>query len=42
MPTTTHENNEVEEMYDKIDEVISMTRAEEYVIILGGWNTSVR
>lgn len=41
MPTTTHDDDEVEEVYDKLNEVLSMTRTEEYVIILNDWNSSI-
>lgn len=40
MPTTTYEDEEIE-VYDKVHEVLTMTKAGENVIILGDWNASV-
>lgn len=39
--TTTHNGDEIEEVFDKIHEVLKMTKARENCIILGDWNASV-
>lgn len=30
--------DEVEEVYEKIDELINLISSKEYIIIMGGWN----
>lgn len=37
----THNDDDIEEVRDKIHEILSMTKAEENVIILDDGNTSV-
>lgn len=34
MSTTTHNNDKIEEMYDRLNEVLYMTKAEENIILL--------
>lgn len=41
IPTTTHDDDEIKEVYDQIGEVLKMTKTEENIRILGDWNASV-
>lgn len=41
MSTTTHNNDKIEEMYDRLNEVLYMTKAEENIILLKRWNAQV-
>lgn len=38
MPTTAHDNDEIEEMYDRLNQVLKMAKSEENIILLGDWN----
>ncbi|KAL4131689.1 hypothetical protein QTP88_008968 [Uroleucon formosanum] len=41
MPTTQANNEEVEVIYEKIEELISLTNSKENLIIMGNWNSIV-
>jgi len=41
MPTTQANDEEVEEIYEKIEELISLTNSKENLIIMGDWNAIV-
>ena len=41
MPTTDHEDQEVEEMYDKIEKIMDKEKGCSNVIIMGDFNASV-
>ena len=41
MPTSDSEDEEVEEMYEKIEELIKGEKATDQVIIMGDWNAVV-
>ena len=41
MPTTDHEDEEVEEMYDKIEKIMDKEKGRSNVIIMGDFNASV-
>ena len=41
MPTTDHDDEEVEKMYDQLDEILSKVKGTENVIIMGDWNAVV-
>jgi len=41
MPTTTHEEEEVDSIYEMIEEKLENTKGNDYVIVMGDWNASV-
>src|SRR5437867_10692556 len=41
MPTTTHEDDEVEEMYEQIERIINKQKGNTNVIVMGDFNASV-
>src|ERR1043165_764842 len=41
MPTTTHEEEEVDEIYEKMEKRLENTKGTDYTIIMGDWNASV-
>ena len=41
MPTTNHEEEEVEIMYERLEEVLDRTKGTDYVVIMGDWTAVV-
>ena len=41
MPTTAHEEDEVDSIYEKKKERLEGMKGKEYVIVMGDWNASV-
>lgn len=41
MPTSSAEDEEIEEMYDEIKEIIQIVKGEENLIVMGDWNSVV-
>ena len=41
MPTTNHEEEEVENTYERLEEVLDRTKGTDYVVIMGDWNAVV-
>jgi hypothetical protein len=41
MPTTDHTDDEVDEMYEKIEELIEEQKGTDHVIVMGDWNAAV-
>lgn len=40
-PTSAHPDDEIEEMYDQLDEVLELVEKKDSLIILGDWNAAV-
>ena len=38
MTTTNHEEEEVENIYERLEEVLDRTKGTDYVVIMGDWN----
>ena len=41
MPTSSHEDEEIEEVYEELEELIKHAKGEENLIIMGDWNARV-
>jgi len=41
MPTSGHGDDDVEEMYEQIDEIIKLSNGKDNMIIIGYWNAVV-
>jgi len=41
MPTSTHSEQEVDDVYDMIEELMDNEKAKDYIIIVGDWNAVV-
>ena len=41
MPTSDHEEEEVEGMYEKLEELIKEEKGKDNVVVLGDWNAVV-
>ena len=41
MPTTAHEDEEIERIYEQLDEILQKVKGTEYSIIMGDWNAVV-
>ena len=41
MPTGTHPDEEIEKMYDSIEEVLGLGKGNDYLVLLGDWNAVV-
>ena len=41
MPTTRHEDQEIEEMYEQIEDLMKYVKGDENLIIMWDWNVSV-
>ena len=41
MPTSAHEEDEVNEIDDRIEELVAKEKAKDYVVIMGDWNAVV-
>jgi len=41
MPTLNHRNDEIEKMYEQIDEVIKLSRGNDNLVVIGDWNAVV-
>jgi endonuclease/exonuclease/phosphatase family metal-dependent hydrolase len=38
MPTSQHEDSEIEEMYEEIEDLINNENGEDYIVVMGDWN----
>jgi hypothetical protein len=41
MPTSAHDDSEVELMYEKLEEIIKKQKGTEYLVVMGDWNAVV-
>jgi len=41
MPTSQHEDEEVDDIYDQIEELMNLQKGKHYMVIMGGWNAVV-
>ena len=41
MPTSAHDDDEVDEIYDRIEELVAKEKGKDYVVIMGDWNAVV-
>ena len=42
MPTSNHKEEEIDEMYDRIEELIeTKTKGKDYIVVMGDWNAVV-
>jgi exonuclease III len=41
MPTTSHEDEEIEEMYETLEKIIKQVKGTEYLVVMGDWNAIV-
>ena len=41
MPTSALEDDEVDELYDRIEELVAKEEGKDYVVIMGDWNEVV-
>jgi exonuclease III len=41
MPTSAHEDDEVDEIYNRIEELVAKEKGKDYVVIMGDWNAVV-
>src|ERR1051325_11948362 len=41
MPTTDHDNEEIEEMYEKLEEILNTQKGTDYMVIMGDMNAVV-
>ena len=41
MPTSAHEDEEVNEVYNMIEEIVAKEKGRDYLVIMGDWNAVV-
>jgi len=41
MPTSKHEDEEVDDIYDQIEELMNARKGKDYMVIMGDWNAVV-